>query len=217
MLGVLYVMGGNVTVAAATSGGLTVYMTVLEGIVGSTVVPFCALCLAMAWLGASDCGLRLGGLLATLKKKYATLLSFLMMLLLAMLTSQSVLGAKADTLALRSVKFAAGSVLPAVGGSVGELLRTVSAGVGYLRGGIGVCGILLLLLTLMPPLIRLILLRSVWQLSAAAADLLGCDREKRLLEELASINGYLAAAVSICSSVLLISMAFLAHCASAIG
>ena len=217
LLGVLYTLGGNVTVAAASSGGLTVYMTVLENLVGRTIVPFCSICLAFAWLGASDCGLRLGSLLATLKKNYTTLLSFLMMLLLTMLTSQSVLGAKADTLAMRSVKFAAGSILPVVGGSVGELLRTVSAGVGYLRGSIGICGILLLILTLLPTLVRLLLLRGVWQLSASVAELLGCDREKRLLDELSSINGYLAAAVAICSSVLLISMAFLAHCASAIG
>ena len=217
LLTVLYAMGGNVTAAAASAGSLTVYLTVLENLVGRTVLPFCGICLAFAWMGAREGGPRTGTLLATLKKNYATALSFFMMLLLAMLTAQSTLGAKADTLSMRSIKFAAGNLIPVVGGSVGELIRTVSAGVGYLRGGLGICGVLLLILTLLPPLARLFLHRLVWQISASVADLLGCDSERKLLDEIASLTGYLIAAVCICSSVLLIALTLLAHCASAIG
>lgn len=217
LLGVLYAMGGNLTVSAVSSAGLTAYMTVLENTVGKTVVPFCGLCLALSLMSASEFGIRTGTLLATVKKKYTTLLSFLMMLLLAMLAAQSTLGTGADTLAMRSVRFAAGNLIPAVGGSVGELLRTVSAGVGYLRGSVGICGVLLLVLTMLPTLAELLLYRTVWQIGASVADLLGCDGEKRVLEEIASLNGYLTAAVCICSSVLLLAMTLLAHCASAIG
>ena len=93
-----------------------------------------------------------------------------------------------------------------VGGSVSELLRTVSAGVGYLRGTVGICGVLLLLYLLLPTVIRLFMVRLTWQLSASLADMLGCNTEKKLLEESSSLNGFLIAAVSICSSVLLLSL-----------
>jgi stage III sporulation protein AE len=156
-------------------------------------------------------------LLGTVKKQYTTLLAFLMMLLLAMIATQTTLASKADTLAMRSVKFAAGNMIPVVGGSVSELIRTVGAGIGYLRGVIGICGVMLLLLLLLPTFVRLLLYRLVWQIGASLADLLGCDGEKRLLDELASLHGYLLAAVSICSSVLLLSLTLLAHCALAIG
>jgi hypothetical protein len=56
-----------------------------------------------------------------------------------------------------------------------------------------------------------------WQLGASLADLLGCDGEKKLLEEFASINGYLIAAVAICSSVLFFAFTIFMHCASAIA
>ena len=217
LLGILYSMGGNVTAAVASAGGLTVYLGVMENIIGKSIVPFCGVCLAFAWMSASGFGLRIGTLLATLKKHYTTLLAFLMMLLLAMLGAQTALGASADSLAMRGVKFAAGNMIPVVGGSVSELLRTVSAGIGYLRGTLGICGILLLLLLLLPTLVELLLYRSVWQIAASAADLLGCDSEKKLLDEIASLNGYLIAAVSICSSVLLLSFTLLTRCASAIG
>ena len=217
LMAVLYAMGGNVTAAVASSAGLSVFLSVLENLVGRSILPFCSICMAFALVSALDPSLRMGTLLATLKKNYTTVLAFLMMLLLAMLGAQTTLGAHSDTLAMRSAKFAVGNLIPVVGGSVSELLRTVSAGVGYLRGTVGICGVLLLLLTLLPALIELFLLRLTWQLSASLADLLGCDGEKKLLDESASLLGFLIAAVSICASVLLLSLTLLTHCASAIG
>lgn len=217
LMGSLYVMGGNAAAAVATSAGLSLFMTVLEEIVGKSIVPFCGICLALALIGACDSAPRLGGLLTNLKKNYTLLLSFFMMLLLAMLSSQTILGASQDTLAMRSAKFAAGSIIPVVGGSIGELLRSVSASVGYMRSAVGICGVLLLLLLMLPTLVELLLARTTWQICSFFAELLGCDGEKRLLDEFASINGYLIAAVAICSSVLFLTFTLLTHCATALA
>ena len=217
LMGSLYVMGGNAAAAVATSAGLSVFMTVLEEVVGGSIVPFCGICLALALIGACEGGPRLGSLLTSLKKKYTLVLSFFMMLLLAMLSAQTVLGASGDTLAMRSAKFAAGSLIPVVGGSVAELLRSVSASVGYMRASVGICGVLLLLLLMLPTLVELFLARTAWQICAFFADVLGCDGEKRLLDEFASINGYLIAAVAICSSVLFLTFTLLTHCATALA
>ena len=145
------------------------------------------------------------------------MLSFFMMLLLAMLSAQTILGASQDTLAMRSAKFAAGSMIPVVGGSVAELLRSVSASVGYMRSSVGICGVLLLVLLMLPTLIELLLARTTWQICSFFAEILGCDGEKRLLDEFASINGYLIAAVAICSSVLLLTFTLFTHCATALA
>lgn len=217
VLGALYALGGNVSAAVASSTGLSVFMMLLEEVVGRTVLPFCGICLAFSSITALDADVRLGSLVASLKKNYTTVLTFLMMLLLAMLGTQTTLAARGDSLAMRSVKFAAGNLIPIVGGSVSELLRTVSSGVGYLRGTVGLCGILLLLLFLLPTLVELFLIRMTWQFSASVADLLGCTSEKKLLDEFASLGGYLIAAICICSSVLLLALTLLTHCASAIG
>ena len=188
LMGSLYVMGGNAAAAVATSAGLSMFMTVLEEFVGRSIVPFCGICLALALISACEGGPRLGGLLKGLKKNYTLLLSFFMMLLLAMLSAQTVLGASKDTLAMRSAKFAAGNMIPIVGGSVGELLRSVSASVGYMRSTVGICGVLLLLFLMLPTLIELLLARATWQICSFFAELLGCDGEKRLLDEFGSIK-----------------------------
>ena len=217
LMGSLYVMGGNAAAAVATSAGLSLFMTVLEEVIGRSIVPFCGICLALALIGACDGAPRLSSLLASLKKNYTLVLSFLMMLLLAMLSAQTILGASQDTLAMRSAKFAAGSLIPVVGGSVSELLRSVSASVGYMRTSVGICGVLLLLFLMLPTLIELLLARATWQICSFFAEILGCDGERRLLDEFASINGYLIAAVAICSSVLFLTFTLLTHCATALA
>lgn len=217
LVATLYLMGGNAGAAAASSAGLSAHMALLEGVIGKSILPFCGICMALALLGAIDPSLRTGTLLATVKRSYTTLLGLLMTLLHAMLGTQHLLGVKGDSVAMRGVKFAAGNLIPVVGGSVAELIRTVSAGVGFLRGIVGISGILLLLLMLLPTLTELWLLRLCWQLCASLADLLGCQCEKRLTEELASVLGYLITAVCICSSVFLLALTLLSRCAAAIG
>jgi len=217
LLGALYAMGGNVSTAVASSAGLSVFMSLLEHLIGRTIVPFCGICLAFSLVGTLDPQMRVGTLVSTIKKNYTTCLTFLMMLLLTMISSQTLLASRADSLAAKSAKFAAGNLIPVLGGSVSELLRSVSVGVGYLRGTVGICATLLLLLMLLPPVVELLLLRLTWQLAASLADLLGCDVERRLLEEFASVGGYLIAATCIASSVLFLSFTLLTHCTVAIG
>ena len=215
LMGVLYTLGGNVTTAVASSSSLVIYMTVQEQLIGKSIVPFCGIVLSIAMIRAIDPGLRVGTLSDTIKKNYTTFLAFLMMLLGAMLAIQTTLGAGSDTVMMRSAKFAAGNLIPIVGGSVSDLVRTVSAGVGYLRGSIGICAVILLILMLFPTLVKLFLIRLVWQITASFADLLGCESEKKLLDEMASLCNYLITAVAICSSVVLLSVSLLIHCGTA--
>ena len=215
LMGVLYTLGGNVTTAVASSSSLVIYMTVQEQLIGKSIVPFCGIVLSIAMIRAIDPGLRVGTLSDTIKKNYTTFLAFLMMLLGAMLAMQTTLGAGSDTVMMRSAKFAAGNLIPIVGGSVSDLVRTVSAGVGYLRGSIGICAVILLILMLFPTLVKLFLIRLVWQITASFADLLGCESEKKLLDEMASLCNYLITAVAICSSVVLLSVSLLIHCGTA--
>ena len=217
LMGVLYTMGGNVTAAVASASALSVFLAILEELVARSIVPFCGICLAFATIRALDPGIHLGTLSDTVKKNYTTLLAFLMMLLSTMLAAQSLLGSAKDGIAMRSAKFAAGSLIPVVGGSVAELLKTVTSGVSYLRSTVGICAILLVLLLLLPTLIDLLLVRLIWQIAASLADLLSCEGEKKLLDEMASLCGYLIAAVAICSSVVILALSLLIHCASALG
>ena len=41
-------------IVVASSAGLSVFMSLLDGLVGKTIVPFCGICLSFALVGALD-------------------------------------------------------------------------------------------------------------------------------------------------------------------
>ncbi len=193
----LYASGGNVASASVSGGAMTVFLALCENLLKSSLLPFVGCCLCLSAAQAS--GMGFSGLLSLIKKTYTTALCFLMSIFCAVLGAQNALAAGSDTVSLRAVKFVAGSSIPMVGGSVSESMKTLAASVSMLRKCFGVTGIVLIALLTLPILISLLLTRTVLNICTAAADLLGVEREKRLLTELSGIYGALAAVVSCCS------------------
>lgn len=211
VMGVLYALGGNLG-QAAVSGEITVlFLAVCEYVSATVTPPVCAVCMSFSLMDAFGLKLTLSPLCEQVKKWYVWLLGLIMFLLSLALSAQSVLVGRADSLGMKGVKYAVGNMLPVVGGAVAGSLGTVAAGASLLRGVCGVSGIFLIALLLIPTLVQLLLFRTVLRLAATVAALLGCEGEGRLLGEMASLHGYLAAAVSICAVTFVLALALLIH------
>lgn len=111
----------------------------------------------------------------------------------AVFAFQTILAAGADSVAARTVKFTVSSAVPVIGGVVGDTVRTVAGGLGYLKDTVGLLGIFLLVLIVLPPLVQLLLYRAALALAGAVAELLGCEKEGRLLGDFGDANGMLLA------------------------
>jgi stage III sporulation protein AE len=140
-----------------------------------------------------------------------------MLLLCGVLGIQTTLAKGSDTLALRTARFAAGSFLPVVGGSISEALRTVSGSVQYLRSVTGTGAILVLFFSFLPVFLSVLLTRIVFLLSGSAAKLLGCEGEEKILSELASVYGYFLAVIASIFVMTVFSLTLFARCATAGG
>ena len=217
MMGALYAMGGNVGAAVANHGVMTAFLSILQTVISGTVLPIAGICLAMAVLDAVSGKLSLRPLCALIKRTYSLLFSFLMLLLCGVLGIQTTLARGSDTLALRTARFAAGSFLPVVGGSISEALRTVSGSVQYLRSVTGTGAILVLFFSFLPIFLSILLTRIVFLLSGSAAKLLGCEGEEKILSELASVYGYFLAVIASIFVMTVFSLTLFARCATAGG
>ncbi len=195
----LYASGGNVASAGVSAGALTLFLNVCENLLKSSILPFAGCCLCLSAAQACGAGLGFSGLVGLIKKSYTTALTFLMTLFCFLLGAQNIIAAGSDSLGLRAAKFVAGSSIPLVGGSVGESLKTLSTGISMLRRAFGVTGIVLIALLTLPTLLSLLLTRTVMNIGAAAADMLGVSREKQFLNELSGLYGCIAAVVTACS------------------
>lgn len=213
IMGVLYAMGGNVGQAAVSGEMILVILNFCEYIAASIIPTLCGVCFAMALMEAmgGHGALKLAPISGLCKKWYTSILGFVMFVLTATLSLQSILASKADTWGMKGVKYAVGQMLPVVGGSVSGILGTVAEGVGVLRGVSGVSGVILLALLLLPTLLQLLLLRGCYQAASAVAGMLSCDREAKLLGEISSLYGYMAASVGIGSVAFIVALAIFAR------
>lgn len=217
VMGGLYALGGNLGQAAVTSELMLVFLTVCNYISTSVTAPVCGVCMAFSLMDALGARLLLSPLGEQIKKWYTSLLGLMAFLLSLALSAQSVLTGRGDSLAMKGIKYAVGSMIPVVGSAVAGTLSTVAEGVTALRGICGVAGILLVSLLLLPTLAELLLTRGILRLSAAAASMLTCDGEARLLQEIASLYGYLAAAASLCAVTFLTALGLLIRSGVALG
>lgn len=215
LMGALYAMGGNVAAAAANNSAMVLFLTVCETLCSHSVVPVTVLCLAFALAAALSPGVDMKGISSFIKKAFTFIISFVMTLLLTVLAAQSTLAAAGDGIAAKSAKFIAGNFIPVVGGAVGESLKTVAGSIRYIRTSVGVSGIVIILLLLLPTLIRVLLTRIAFMTAGTAAKMLGCGEEASLLGELTNIYGYFLAVICSASVMFIFALTILARTSAA--
>ena len=217
MMGTLYALGGNVSAAAANHAVMSVFLSVSQMLCTRAVLPVAGASLLLALCDAFTGRAVLKPLGNLIKRTFTLGLSFLMLLLSFLLGLQTTLAAGSDTLALRTVRFAAGSFLPVVGGSVSEAMKTVAGSIGYLRTLAGTGGILVLFLFFLPTFLTVLTTRVVFLLGGALAELLEAKSEGRVLSELASVYGFFLAVIAAVFTMAVFALTVFAHCAVAGG
>ena len=215
--GVIYAMGGNVTTAISSSGALYLFLAFCENFCAKTIVPVVSVCTAFSICASLAPNVNMRGFSKAVKKCYVFFLGLIMTVLLAALASQTALSSAADTVSSRAAKLVASNIIPIVGGSVGETLRTVASSVGYIKSVCGIGAIIFIILLVLPILVTLLLTRTVFIISVAAADLLGCERESRALSELDSIYGTLIAVICMVSVMFIFALTLFVRCTVAAG
>lgn len=215
IMAALYVSGGNVGAAAVNNSAMLLFLTVCENICNSTVMPVTAVCIALAFVSSFVKTPDLKGIATTVKKIYTFIIGFIMSILMTVLAAQSTLTAAKDSLGGRAAKFMAGHFIPVVGGSVGESLKTVASSVAFIRTSVGIGGIVIIVLLLLPTLVSILLTRLAFMTSGSIARILGCGEEAGLLCELTSVYGYLLAVICSCSVMFIFALTLLARTSAA--
>ena len=217
VFGAVYVSGGNLATATASGSSMYLFIAVSETFCAKSIVPIASICTALALCRALSPNIELQSIGNAIKKSYALILGLIMSLLLLLLAGETSLTAAADSVGSRAAKMLTASMIPVVGGSVAETLRTAAAGVQYIKTVVGVGGVILVVLLLLPTLVSLLLGRLAFLGAGAVGGLLGCDDEVRLLGDIGGIYGSMIAAVAMCSVMFIFAMNIFVKTTVAIG
>ncbi len=186
-MGTLLVLGGNTTAATVQTGGMTLLLGILEAICNHGLGELLQIGFALCFLSTCCFQNVLENVMTTVKKTLTWGLSLCCGIMLLALGCQEILAVSADNAAAKTVKFAAGNLIPVIGGACGDAVRTVMASLGLLRASVGIAGIFSIAILLLPPLCALFCMGLALRAGSFFGGLLGCSREARFLNSLSEI------------------------------
>jgi stage III sporulation protein AE len=198
---------GSVSSSTVNATWLTALLVLIEHLSETALMPlfgiafgFLALSLFSRLSGVGNTA----GIFSSIKGGFTLLLTLLGTVLTVVMTYQSVLAQSADTVLLRSVKFASGNLIPVVGGALSETASSYLSSIALLRSSAGVLAAVALLLFVLPPILQLLLLRLALLVSSAIAGVFGCAEEGDMIREAVSLLDLALAMLSILSALFLI-------------
>jgi stage III sporulation protein AE len=153
--------------------------------------------------------IKLDGIAKSLRGLYLAIIGLVSFLLTTSLAMQKTIVSSADTAALRSAKYAVGTMIPIVGSTISSLAGTLGASMALLKSTVGVGILAAILLLSLPPLIYLLLARFSFSIAGAVAHLLGLTRLEALYGEFRGVYDMMLAVGAISCCMFLISLSLL--------
>ncbi len=215
-MGGIFLLSANVGTAAVQSAWFGLLLTVSEKISYQLLFPLLQISFALTLVSSLCPEMNLRSVTAFIRQICTTLLVGAMTLITVLMSFQTSIASAADSLGMRSIKFAASNVIPLIGGLVSDSLRTMAASLTLVKSTAGLVSIVGLLLCALLPLAMLFTCKYSLSLSGVAADLLQTTSVKPLIEEAGKLVGFLIAIILIFSIFYLFTLAMLIHTANAL-
>lgn len=209
--------GGGLSAAAVSSGGLILGLDLIEKLAANGLMPMLRLCFGISIASGLGGGLKLSGISKLIRDGFSWILGLSAAAISAIMTFQTTIAARADSLSMRAVKFAASNAVPVAGGIAADAVRTVAGSLSLIKGTVGWAGVAIVVLLTLPMLMRVILTRLGVMLAGICADILGLERERGFLNELSGLLGFLCAVCLVASLMFIYALAVFAFGSVAIA
>ncbi len=187
VMNALLISSGSLTQMGVNSTALMLYITVTENLMHTIFIPLSGALFALSTMSGVLRGINIGSFIGAMRRVMMRILSFSLMIFSFVLGIQTSLAGSADSLGMKTVRFALGNYVPIVGGAVSEAIGTVRAGLAHVKIMTGTFGIIVILLIVLPSLVSLILSRITLSLCHSVAELLECGPVSRILSEADSV------------------------------
>lgn len=186
--------GGHTVTAGSYSAATLLVCEAAAFVVSKIMMPVVSAVLALTIISAINPQLKFAGIAESFKKLTVWLLATVMMIFLGLMSIQGITGASADNLAAKTIRLAASSIIPVIGGSVSEAYTAVKGSMGVIRSATGSIGILIIFFMAIKPFIAVLTIKAAVWTGKVVNELLGLSDTAEFLK---SINYILSIGISI--------------------
>ena len=146
------------------------------------------------------------GIVNGIKKISIWIISLISTLFVGVLGIQTVVNSAADGVALRTAKFILGTSVPIAGTVLSEAVSTITASMGLLRASIGIYGVVVLALMLLPIVVELLIWRAVITINAAIGEFFSLPKITGVLRSVDAMLSLLIAVILVVGGMFIISL-----------
>ena len=165
-------LGGSAGTAASASVGLGVSAWLTGLVSEKLLLPIITAIFASAAVSSSLGGasLRISGVL---RRSFSRAIGVVGAITAALFALQTYVTVAADSVSMRAAKYAAGGMIPVVGGTVSGAVSTLAGGLSSLGSIIGASSVAVILIVALSPLVLLLLYRLAFSLCALFCEASG--------------------------------------------
>ena len=192
--GVLSVMGRTATASAINT--VTLAATQLfSQLAVNFLAPLSGAILGLSIAGAIHPQLDLGKLGELVKKIVVWILGLIMTVFMSILSMQTFVTNSADSVLIRTAKFAVSSGVPIVGGTISDAVSTVHGSLSLIKSSVGTYGMAAAAAIVLPTLINVVCYRMSLSTAEALSDIFGVKELSSLLKSCSSIMSIIQAVI----------------------
>jgi len=126
-------------------------------------------------------------LLSLMKSSFNWILGLLLAIFVGVISVQGFSSSVADGVAGKGVKFAVGSVIPVVGGTISDAVETVAGCSLLLKNSIGIVGLIIIVMICIIPIIKIYALSIAYKIASAIIEPIADSRIVKIISELSDI------------------------------
>ncbi len=198
------VIGLSTATASVQSIGMGICLGFFSAMSGGILTSAVGLGAVLSALEVMD-GTHIGRIGGFVRRAFFVIIGALTALMSAVLALQSVIASHTDTAAVRTVRYAASSMIPIVGGTVSTALSTLAGGISYARGIVGGGAIAAIVSIALVPFVTLLMYKLCFSVAIMLTGMCS-DGADRILRPLASSLDALIAIYALCASVYILQL-----------
>ena len=212
---VLTASGGGTGTASVQAAGMSLTLGAIGIISSKLLLPMVSVIFALSLVGALSSDGAVSSLAVSVKHIFIWIIGILSAVMLGSLSLQTVIASAADSMAMRTAKYAAAGMIPIVGSTVSASLATLANALSYAKSAVGVSAVSVLVGICVAPLVRLLLCRFSFELCIGICGFFSPAAVKHLTAMRSALDA-LAAVFSMCAVVCAVEIILFMKCGVAL-
>lgn len=183
----IIVMSGNISTSATYGAFTYIACQLWVQFADKLILPLMSVCLGLCCVNTLCSVISLGGIIKLIKKYVNWFMTVSMLVFSGILSLQSSITTLTDKASSKALKFVVSNGIPIVGNAISDILENFRSSVMLIKSGVGFIGIVVLMISVLPPIINVGLFRIIITLGETFSDIFGISCIKSLLSDISSI------------------------------